>query len=216
MSEGKNKVLLGFKSLFFEDESETVVTTPVASVPQVAVVTQVVTPNGDTNAGANELTPAEIKMAETKVSNWSGYKNLESLKKFSSIQAKLRTKISDPEALLATSFEMAEVAGLDPASIIAEAKESVAKLHINLTEAASALAQELASISSQEEFDRNNLAVQISDLKAQLLDAETKYNTLSEKSDLAKSTIQRQSYITQQVAAIFVEQWTPVTESKKP
>lgn len=207
MADNRSSLFSGLKNIFLEDEAKSETETPVASPvtpAPVVVSTPAVVPTGTTP------TDEELKAAEARVASWSGFKNLENLKKFAAIETKLKGKISDPTALRTASFEMAEVAGVDPKFVVDEAKSAVSRVLQSLSDASDSVQKQLADIDKMEATDRKNLETQQLELEGQLQKVRERLANLSSDSANAKSNLQRQIEITQKVAGLFVEQWSPL------
>lgn len=212
MAEGKSGLFSGLKSIFIEEEHSQETEAQVAKpyVPVPAAIPGAVTTVAATMPVGDAPTDEEIKAAESRVAAWSTFKTLENLKKFAAIEAKLKGKISDPTALRVASFEMAEVAGVDPKLVVDEAKAAVSRVLQSLSDTGNAVQKQLVDIDKSEADERKTLDAKILELEGQLQKARERLANLSSDSAKAKSDLQRQFELTQKVAGLFVEQWSPL------
>lgn len=211
------------KGFMMEDEpgdAAKAASVPVAT-PKPVLAATIAPTTAIASASTDGPTPEELKAAEVKISSWTGFRSLENLKKFATIEAKLKSKITDPEALRTATFEMAEVAGIDKAAVIAEAKGAVAKLHVKLTESVSVLTSEVAAIETQEKTETVGLVNTITDIEKQLESLNTEklrlqgeLGNVPTKYEGQRIRLAQQHDLTQQLAVLFIDQWSPVTESK--
>jgi len=209
------------KGVFIEEEPGDAKPTPVAVAPKPVLAASIAPAAATVSSSTDGPTPEEIKAAEMQVSNWTGFRSLENLKKFASIEAKLKTKITDPEALRVATFEMAEMASLDKAVIVSEAKSAVSKLHVKLTESTGVLQGKVSEIETAEKTETINVVNNITEvdrhieaLTAQKIQLQATLADIPTKYQIQRTQLARQHDLTQQLAVLFIDQWSPVTESK--
>lgn len=219
MNETKTNLLSGLKNFFIEEDpvSES---QPPSNVPvsQTVATTSLPPPTVTSQVAASQslgFSEEELQKAQATIATWSNFTNLQNLKKFASIEAKLKTKISDPVALRVASFEMAEVAGIDKAAVLREAESAVKQVQANLTVALEEQQKQLNVYDNQMKVSKQSLETELAALEQNIIKLRETLTNLPAEIASVKAKLQNQASVTQQVATLFVEQWSPLIESKK-